>query len=92
MISNNLADDFGVLADTVEVVIAVILIIGGILPHLCGPEMGGPRRRTAARGQPGTQWRGAALRAEQPARVIGAAPNSLIPGVGEESRRHVWLR
>lgn len=31
MISNNLAEDFGVLADTVEVVIAVILIIGGIL-------------------------------------------------------------
>lgn len=30
MISNNLAEDFGVLADTVEVVIAVILIIGGI--------------------------------------------------------------
>ena len=30
MISNNLADDFGVLADTVEVVIAVIMIIGGI--------------------------------------------------------------
>ncbi len=31
MISNNLAEDFGVLADTVEVIIAVILIIGGIL-------------------------------------------------------------
>ena len=31
MISNNLAEDFGVLADTVEVVIAVIMIIGGIL-------------------------------------------------------------
>jgi hypothetical protein len=31
MISQNLADDFGVLADTVEVVIAVIMIIGGIL-------------------------------------------------------------
>ena len=30
MISNNLAADFGVLADTVEVIIAVILIIGGI--------------------------------------------------------------
>jgi hypothetical protein len=30
MISNNLADDFGVLADTIEVVIAVILILGGI--------------------------------------------------------------
>jgi hypothetical protein len=30
MISNNLAEDFGVLADTVEVIIAVILIIGGI--------------------------------------------------------------
>lgn len=30
MISNNLAADFGVLADTIEVVIAVILIIGGI--------------------------------------------------------------
>ncbi len=30
MISNNLADDFGVLADTVEVVIAVIMIIGGL--------------------------------------------------------------
>ena len=31
MISENLAEDFGVLADTVEVVIAVIMIIGGIL-------------------------------------------------------------
>jgi hypothetical protein len=31
MISQNLADDFGVLADTVEVVIAVAFIIGGIL-------------------------------------------------------------
>ena len=31
MISNNLAEDFGVLADTVEVAIAVIMIIGGIL-------------------------------------------------------------
>lgn len=31
MISNNLAEDFGVLADTVEVVIAVIMIIAGIL-------------------------------------------------------------
>jgi hypothetical protein len=30
MISNNLADDFGVLADTIEVLIAVILIVGGI--------------------------------------------------------------
>jgi threonine/homoserine/homoserine lactone efflux protein len=30
MISSNLGEDFGVLADTVEVVIAVILIIGGI--------------------------------------------------------------
>jgi threonine/homoserine/homoserine lactone efflux protein len=30
MISNNLAGDFGVLADTVEVVIAVIMILGGI--------------------------------------------------------------
>ncbi len=31
MLSRNLADDFGVLADTVEVVIAVIMIIGGIV-------------------------------------------------------------
>lgn len=31
MISNNLADDFGVLADTVEVAISVVMIIGGIL-------------------------------------------------------------
>ncbi len=31
MIFNNLAENFGVLADTVEVVIAVIMIIGGIL-------------------------------------------------------------
>lgn len=31
MISNNLADDFGVLADTVEVVISIIMIIGGIV-------------------------------------------------------------
>jgi hypothetical protein len=31
MISNNLAGDFGVLADTVEVVIAVLMILGGIL-------------------------------------------------------------
>ena len=30
MISNNLAEDFGVLADTIEVVIAVIMIVGGI--------------------------------------------------------------
>ena len=30
MISENLATDFGVLADTIEVVIAVIMIIGGI--------------------------------------------------------------
>jgi threonine/homoserine/homoserine lactone efflux protein len=30
MISNNLAADFGVLADTIEVIIAVIMIIGGI--------------------------------------------------------------
>jgi threonine/homoserine/homoserine lactone efflux protein len=30
MISGNLGEDFGVLADTVEVVIAVILILGGI--------------------------------------------------------------
>ena len=30
MIVNNLADNFGVLADTVEVVIAVIMILGGI--------------------------------------------------------------
>jgi threonine/homoserine/homoserine lactone efflux protein len=30
MISSNLGADFGVLADTVEVVIAVILILGGI--------------------------------------------------------------
>jgi threonine/homoserine/homoserine lactone efflux protein len=30
MISSNLGEDFGVLADTVEVVIAVILIVGGI--------------------------------------------------------------
>ena len=30
MISNNLAADFGVLADTIEVVIAVIMIVGGI--------------------------------------------------------------
>jgi|SwirhisoilCB3_FD_contig_41_8022150_length_361_multi_2_in_0_out_0_1 threonine/homoserine/homoserine lactone efflux protein len=30
MIVNNLADNFGVLADTVEVVIAVIMIVGGI--------------------------------------------------------------
>lgn len=31
MISRNLAEDFGVLADTVEVAIAVIMIIGGIV-------------------------------------------------------------
>lgn len=31
MIFNNLAENFGVLADTVEVVIAVIMIIAGIL-------------------------------------------------------------
>lgn len=31
MISPNLADQFGALADTVEVVIAVILIIGGLV-------------------------------------------------------------
>ena len=30
MISENLATDFGVLADTIEVVIAVIMIVGGI--------------------------------------------------------------
>ena len=30
MISSNLGEDFGVLADTVEVVIAFIMIIGGI--------------------------------------------------------------
>ncbi|MFN8594317.1 MAG: hypothetical protein U0031_22925 [Thermomicrobiales bacterium] len=30
MISSNLGEDFGVLADTVEVVIAVVLILGGI--------------------------------------------------------------
>ncbi len=30
MIFNNLAENFGVLADTVEVIIAVILIIAGI--------------------------------------------------------------
>ena len=30
MIVNNLAENFGVLADTVEVVISFILIIGGI--------------------------------------------------------------
>ena len=30
MISKNLAADFGVLADTIEVIIAVIMIIGGI--------------------------------------------------------------
>ena len=30
MISNNLAEDFGVLADTIEVIIAVILILAGI--------------------------------------------------------------
>ena len=92
MISNNLAGDFGVLADTVEVVDRGDHDHRRHLPHVCGPEMGGPRRRTAARGQPGTQWRGAALRAKQPARVIGAASNSRIPSVGEESRRHVWLR
>ena len=31
MLSRNLAEDFGVLADTVEVVIAVIMIVGGIV-------------------------------------------------------------
>lgn len=31
MIVSNLAENFGVLADTVEVVIAVVLIIGGII-------------------------------------------------------------
>lgn len=31
MIFNNLAENFGVLADTVEVIIAVILIVGGII-------------------------------------------------------------
>ena len=30
MISNNLAADFGVLADTIEVLVAVIMIVGGI--------------------------------------------------------------
>jgi hypothetical protein len=30
MIFNNLAENFGVLADTVEVIIAVILIVAGI--------------------------------------------------------------
>ena len=30
MISNNLAADFGVLADTIEVIIAVVMIVGGI--------------------------------------------------------------
>lgn len=30
MIINNLAENFGVLADTIEVVIAVVLILGGI--------------------------------------------------------------
>jgi hypothetical protein len=30
MISNNLAEDFGVLADTIEVVIAVIMVLAGI--------------------------------------------------------------
>ena len=30
MLSNNLAADFGVLADTVEVIIAVAMILGGI--------------------------------------------------------------
>ena len=30
MISENLATDFGVLADTIEVIIAVILILAGI--------------------------------------------------------------
>ena len=31
MIFNNLAENFGVLADTIEVLIAVIMIIAGIL-------------------------------------------------------------
>ena len=31
MIVSNLAENFGVLADTVEVVIAIVLIIGGII-------------------------------------------------------------
>jgi hypothetical protein len=31
MISGNLGEDFGVLADTVEVVIAFIMVIGGIV-------------------------------------------------------------
>ena len=31
MIFNNLAENFGVLADTVEVIIAVILIVAGIV-------------------------------------------------------------
>jgi hypothetical protein len=31
MISSNLGEDFGVLADTVEVVIAIILVIGGVV-------------------------------------------------------------
>jgi hypothetical protein len=30
MIINNLAENFGVLADTIEVLIAVIMVIGGI--------------------------------------------------------------
>ena len=30
MISNNLAADFGVLADTVEVIIAAVMIVGGL--------------------------------------------------------------
>jgi hypothetical protein len=35
MIINNLAENFGVLADTVEVTIAIIMMIGGIyLTHL----------------------------------------------------------
>ena len=51
MIVPNLAENFGVLADTVEVVIAVILIIGGIFLTYGDPEVGGQggrdrRRRT----------------------------------------------
>ncbi len=30
MISNNLAADFGVLADTIEVIIAAVMIVGGL--------------------------------------------------------------
>ena len=58
MISNNLADDFGVLADTVEVVIAVVMIIGGI----CSPMRFRNGRTAPANRRPPTTRDSAARR------------------------------